>query len=450
MSAHTEQVFAKLTSLLNQLAHFLNDNQKYLSPDKCKNCNHSLPPLEKSALGKIIIIFHIGEPNASMSEKQDVCGSYDDYSSGDPIDSSNNDDGFSGDRRGLSGGVKNTSDGRPYYKIFKVSVVAIPEAVKQWAKSHQTFFEESSQKRSEGQDWGAVFSKIHRREVNHDTLQIYRRFDLYDFFLSVQTHGYHDGLRWFYRARRTLASKIKLSSSSLQLTVGDIDKKLDLWVELGRGYAEWVKFNKHPGCLLLLPLDVSETDYTNRRYRKHIKPAAQHLIKIGFQNVMRERDLYALGDSIIRGLEERRPSLAKIDDSNTTRSQVHDTQLLNHMAHSGPVTEALSNMQEQMDEAMDLNPLFSNPGFSSRGSTYDISFEKAFNRNSTLSCVRPYESVIFSVIQEGNIPTMVTLLQNGQASIHDADPYGLGLLYVWITYPEFINDACKVCKPMGP
>ncbi|EDN07610.1 predicted protein [Histoplasma mississippiense (nom. inval.)] len=337
MSARTEQVLAKFTSLLNQLAHFLNENQKYLSPDKCKNCYHSLPPLEKSSLGKIITLLHIGEPNASMSEKQDVCGSHNGDSSGDLIDSSNNeelsgDDGFSSDRRGLSG-----------------------------------------------------------------------------------------------------------------------DKKLDLWVNLGRGYAKWVmEFNERPGCLLLLPLAVSETD---RRYRKHIKPAVQHLIKIGFQNVMREWDLYALGDRIVRGLKERRPSLAKIDDSYTTQPQAHDTQLLNHMAHSGTVTEALSNMQEQMDAAMDLNPWFtnsagsiSNPGSSSRGGSYDISVEKAFNRNSTLSCIRPYESAIFSVIQEGNIPTIVTLLQNGQASIHDVDPYGLGLLYYAAYYCWKGHGAAKAMQ----
>lgn len=148
MSARTEQVLAKFTSLLNQLAHFLNENQKYLSPDKCKNCYHSLPPLEKSSLGKIITLLHIGEPNASMSEKQDVCGSHNGDSSGDLIDSSNNeelsgDDGFSSDRRGLSGGVKNNSSGRPDFKIFKVSVVTMPEAVERWAKSHKSFFEES-------------------------------------------------------------------------------------------------------------------------------------------------------------------------------------------------------------------------------------------------------------------------------------------------------------------
>lgn len=60
----------------------------------------------------------------------------------------------------------------------------------------------------------------------------------------------------------------------------------------------------------------------------------------------------------------------------------------------------------------------------------NISIEDTFNRNSTPCYVRPYGSAIFNAIQEGDIPTMLGLLQSGQASIHDVDPYGLGVLYV--------------------
>lgn len=44
--------------------------------------------------------------------------------------------------------------------------------------------------------------------------------------------------------------------------------------------------------------------------------------------------------------------------------------------------------------------------------------------------VRPYESAIFAVVQDGDIPALTALLRSGNASIHDVDPYGLGLLYV--------------------
>ena len=59
-----------------------------------------------------------------------------------------------------------------------------------------------------------------------------------------------------------------------------------------------------------------------------------------------------------------------------------------------------------------------------------ILVEDSFNRNSVLSFHRPYESPIFVSIQEGNISGVMALLRNGDASIHDVDPYGLGLLYV--------------------
>jgi hypothetical protein len=63
-----------------------------------------------------------------------------------------------------------------------------------------------------------------------------------------------------------------------------------------------------------------------------------------------------------------------------------------------------------------------------------ISIEDTFNRNSTLIYERPYESAIFAVVQDGDIPSLMALLRNGNASIHDVDPYGLGLLYVRLLY----------------
>jgi hypothetical protein len=59
-----------------------------------------------------------------------------------------------------------------------------------------------------------------------------------------------------------------------------------------------------------------------------------------------------------------------------------------------------------------------------------IIVEDVFNRNTMLSFVRPYESEIFISIQSGNMTTIRRLLESAQASIHDVDPYGLGLLYV--------------------
>lgn len=61
-----------------------------------------------------------------------------------------------------------------------------------------------------------------------------------------------------------------------------------------------------------------------------------------------------------------------------------------------------------------------------------ISIENTFNRNSILILERPYESQVFLKVQEGDIPAVAGLLEAGNASIYDVDPYGLGLLYVGI------------------
>jgi len=59
-----------------------------------------------------------------------------------------------------------------------------------------------------------------------------------------------------------------------------------------------------------------------------------------------------------------------------------------------------------------------------------IAIESAFNQNTTLWFVRPYGSPIFTCAQEGDVAGMTRLLWNGDASVFDVDPYGLGLLYV--------------------
>ncbi|KAK6835573.1 hypothetical protein RU639_002338 [Aspergillus parasiticus] len=61
--------------------------------------------------------------------------------------------------------------------------------------------------------------------------------------------------------------------------------------------------------------------------------------------------------------------------------------------------------------------------------TVGIQAEDIFNRSATISCVRPYESPIFILVQNGDLTRVWSLLTSPQASIHDVDPYGLGLLY---------------------
>jgi hypothetical protein len=56
--------------------------------------------------------------------------------------------------------------------------------------------------------------------------------------------------------------------------------------------------------------------------------------------------------------------------------------------------------------------------------------EDVYNRNATLSCERPYGSPIFISVRDGDINKVWNLRVSKKASVHDVDPYGLGLLYV--------------------
>jgi hypothetical protein len=59
-----------------------------------------------------------------------------------------------------------------------------------------------------------------------------------------------------------------------------------------------------------------------------------------------------------------------------------------------------------------------------------ISFEMTFNRITYLRYMVGYDSPIFICVQSGDIDGTRALLETGMATIHDIDPYNLGLLYV--------------------
>ena len=61
---------------------------------------------------------------------------------------------------------------------------------------------------------------------------------------------------------------------------------------------------------------------------------------------------------------------------------------------------------------------------------FGIQPEVVFNQSTNFSCVRPYGAEIFDLVQRGDIDGTLGLLAQGNASIHDVDPFGLNLLYV--------------------
>lgn len=72
-------------------------------------------------------------------------------------------------------------------------------------------------------------------------------------------------------------------------------------------------------------------------------------------------------------------------------------------------------------------------GFSAQTDTHiadALSLEANFNRKSTPICQRPYGSLIFMHVLNGDIYGVYNILMRCEGSLWDYDPYGLGLLYV--------------------
>jgi hypothetical protein len=70
----------------------------------------------------------------------------------------------------------------------------------------------------------------------------------------------------------------------------------------------------------------------------------------------------------------------------------------------------------------------------SDSSRNDILLEVTFNQSTYPRYTVPYDSPILVCVQLGDIHGAEVLFQAGMASIYDVDPYGLGLLYVRISF----------------
>jgi hypothetical protein len=69
-----------------------------------------------------------------------------------------------------------------------------------------------------------------------------------------------------------------------------------------------------------------------------------------------------------------------------------------------------------------------------------IFIEYTFNRISTLTFQRPYDSPVFVVVQDRDIPALMALLESGNASVYDVD------LLTWLErgYEVFLVGA-RIC-----
>ncbi|OJD28185.1 hypothetical protein ACJ73_00422 [Blastomyces percursus] len=327
----------ELYRLLVTLAHFWKENEKFISLEECRNV---LPDPERLALSRLTRTLrgsrqrpsknNKGDSNqdassdkadspeeeADLSEESDVSES-DVSEEADSSEEEVNPSGGEADvcEKANCGSVWNSRRRLPQVSAVEIpySLQATLESCKK-EKGPRPFFAALSQALPIDGGLVAAYCKLRRCEAKKDILKIHRRFDLRNFYVLAVKYGYYSQKGWRRGAREVLAQEIKAQYPSSG-SVEEIGKSLRLYVELGRGYDAWVTEFGLSGCLVALPLEISETEYTNRGFRKHIPEESRRLRALGLDKVVKTWKLDRLGEDISKELEERfRPPRAYISN----------------------------------------------------------------------------------------------------------------------------------------
>ncbi|KAK2745408.1 hypothetical protein FQN57_003751 [Myotisia sp. PD_48] len=149
---------------------------------------------------------------------------------------------------------------------------------------------------------GAFYFKLKTSKKSSMLLRTLRRFQLHEFYQYAVRYSYHLGSRWHAGRRLRLAQEIKDQCPIQSIT--EIDKQLENYVMLGRGYDAWASALGHSGYLLALPTKFSEIQYTNRQYRKYIPEGSKKFREVGIKEVISSLDLEKLGHEISKRLQE--------------------------------------------------------------------------------------------------------------------------------------------------
>ena len=86
---------------------------------------------------------------------------------------------------------------------------------------------------------------------------IQRRFDIESIYRRVIASGHHTGERWYKGGSTRLAGQLKQSPLVLD-EVGEVQKKLEKYVELGSSLHLWAERLGGSGYFIVLPQTVPE------------------------------------------------------------------------------------------------------------------------------------------------------------------------------------------------
>ncbi|KAL2359042.1 hypothetical protein RJZ56_008127 [Blastomyces dermatitidis] len=318
----------ELYRLLVTLTRFWKENEKFISLEECRNV---LQDPERLALSRLTRSLRGSRQrplknNKKRDNKQgSCCDEVDSPEEGaelsEQADSSEEEVNPSGEEANPSGDPSGeeadscertncASSSNTRRRLPQVSAIDIPYSLRPILKScnkekgPRPFFEALPQAFPTDGGLVAAFWKLRRCEETMDILKIHRRFGLRNFYVLAVKYGYYSQKGWRRGAMRVLAQDIKVQHP-LSGNVDVISESLRLYVELGRGYDAWVTELGLSGYLVALPLEVSETEYTNRGFRKYIPEEAKRLRALGLDKVVKKWKLGHLGEGISRELEER-------------------------------------------------------------------------------------------------------------------------------------------------
>lgn len=269
---------AEVDEFFSKLVQFLRENEKYLSQEACRDRFNALRGDDKSTLERLAGMLRRRRRRKlpeSIYDDDDNNNGDDgslehDTSEHDSV--SNDSDRQSEEESDLHAKETNpsedesnvTENGSLSGTNFKNSSVTIRrplcEILRRCKRDQKAFFEELHQNLPTSGGFGVSFCRIRQTGQRSDLLAIYKRFDLRNLYLRAVHFGYHTGKSWRWNARKQLAAEIKDENPRIPTSLDQISEELHYYVELGRGYEAWVEKLGHPGYLIALPLDVSETE----------------------------------------------------------------------------------------------------------------------------------------------------------------------------------------------
>lgn len=286
------QLATELNDLFGRISHVLDKIEACLTPDACIECvtGFHIPSLLLFSrlsimLNKRLPVEPIRSSNAesnitpddhqvlaqagSQHEDSQLPQDHREASLHDimvSITNSNSDSNASTSHHRAIGNSRSLDQRNDLYRRLDISPNLYSALVEY--NGNPQYFLKSTRLTSSSNDTGltGAFIRLHqkREDIQDDkTREVYlqmhflhRRFEYRNFFLLAKRLEYHDGKRWGRNACGQLAKKIHQECPSLKSL--DTETLLEEYVRLGRAYNKWAEELGSPGCLLALPLTVTE------------------------------------------------------------------------------------------------------------------------------------------------------------------------------------------------